>query len=67
MNKIKLTGLWKNTSKDGQTYYSGSLSPTVRVLVFKNNFKKEDRDPDLVLYLAPAEKKDGGFNDSPNG
>jgi hypothetical protein len=64
MNKLKLTGLWKNTSKDGQIFYSGSLSPTVRVLVFKNNFKKEDRDPDLVLYLAPADKKEDAFGDA---
>ena len=57
MEKIKLTGLWKNTSKDGQTYYAGSLSPTVRVLVFKNTFKKGEKEPDLVLYLAPNDRQ----------
>lgn len=40
MEKLKLTGLWKNTDKAGNTYYAGNLSPTVRLLIFKNNFKQ---------------------------
>ena len=55
--KLKLTGLWKNTDKNGKAYYAGSLSPTVRLLVFTNSFKEGERDPDLVVYLVPAEKK----------
>ena len=58
--KVRLCGLWKNESKDGGTYYSGSLSPGVKLLVFKNGFKKENRDPDLIAYLVPAEKRSPG-------
>ena len=60
MERLKLTGLWKNQARDGQEYFAGSLAPGVRVLIFKNGFKKDERDPDAVLYLAPSDwKKDG--------
>ena len=54
---IKLTGLWKRKSKSGKVYYSGNLSTTAKVLLFKNDNKKNDRDPDLVIYLARLGKK----------
>lgn len=57
MQKIKLTGLWQNKSKSGETYYGGNLSPGVRILVFKNGFKEGEKDPDLVMYLAPVERQ----------
>ena len=57
MDRLKLTGLWKNTDRKGDIYYAGSLSPGVRILIFKNSYKKEAREPDLILYVAPAEKK----------
>ena len=63
-NRIKLTGLWKNTDRNGNTYYAGSLGPTVRLLVFKNSYKKEEREPDLIVYLAPAEKREEGAESS---
>ena len=64
MEKIKLTGLWKSTDKSGNTYYAGNLSPTVRLLVFKNTYKQGERDPDLVAYLVPAEKKRASAGDT---
>ncbi len=66
MEKVKLTGLWKNTDKNGQAYYAGNLSPTVRVMVFKNNFKQGERDPDLVVYLVPSEKKSAATEAKPS-
>ena len=57
MEKIKLTGLWKNTDKSGGTYYAGNLSHSLRLLVFKNTFKKTERDPDLVVHAVSAEKR----------
>ena len=56
MNGVKLTGLWKN-QKDGKTFLSGSLG-TARVLVFPNEYKKGDADPDFNLVLAPKEEKE---------
>ena len=65
MERLKLTGLWKNQARDGQEYFAGSLSPGVRILIFKNSFKNEDRDPDLILYLAPNERQKDGDRNAP--
>ena len=54
--RIKMTGLWLNKSSDGQTYLAGRLSPTLKLLIFKNNYKKEgDNQPTHFMYLAPAD------------
>ena len=63
---VKLAGLWKQ-AKDGKTHYlSGNLGPGVKILVFVNKFKKEDKHPDYVVYLAPVEKKGTGSEPSPD-
>ena len=33
MEKIKLTGLWKNTDKSGDIYYAGNLSPSAGLAI----------------------------------
>ncbi len=35
MDGIKLTGLWKGKSKSGETYLSGKVSPTSRLIIFE--------------------------------
>ena len=65
MEKIKLTGLWKNEDKNGNGYYAGSLSPGVRIMIFKNGFKNGERDPDAILYLAPSERQKDGDGSPP--
>ena len=55
--KIKLTGLWRGENRNGEAYFSGSVNPTMRLLIFKNNHKGSERDPDLIAYLVPVEKK----------
>ena len=60
--KIKLTGLWKETSKDGQEYLSGGMVPGAKLLIFQNKFKSKPSDPDYIAYLAPK-KDNGGDND----
>jgi len=58
--KVKLTGLWKNTSKSGKTYYSGRLG-MAKLLVFENNNKRSNKDPDLTIYLTEwQERGEGG-------
>ena len=57
MNGIRLTGLWKETAKDGKTYLSGTLG-AVKVLVFANEKKAKDGDPDYNLVLAPREERE---------
>ena len=54
--RIKLGGLWQNKSKDGVDYLTGKLSPTVKILIFKNNYKQAgDNQPTHVMYLAPID------------
>ena len=55
--KIKLGGLWQNTAKDGSHYYTGRIGSEGKLLLLKNSYKKDLKDPDLILYLVKAEKK----------
>lgn len=55
---VRLTGLWKEEGKDGSSYLAGSLSPTSRLLIFRQTDKKSEKAPDYVAYLVPAEKKE---------
>jgi len=51
--RIQLSGLWKQESKSGKAYYSGSLGPSVQLQLWPNKFKEEgDKGPDLILYLV---------------
>ena len=47
---IKLTGLYKATSKDGQIYLSGKTQDGVKYLVFRNK-KQKDNHPDYNLFV----------------
>ncbi len=58
MESIKLTGLWKGKSKSGETFLSGKISPTSRLLVFPNSHKKSEKDPDYIAYLAPGQEEE---------
>ncbi|MGE0489760.1 MAG: hypothetical protein AB7S38_11185 [Vulcanimicrobiota bacterium] len=51
--KVPLCGLWARESKNGTRYYVGRLGGA-RVLVFANQQKNDDRDPDLQVYLQAA-------------
>jgi hypothetical protein len=57
--KLRLCGLWKNSSKDGKSYLSGTIGG-VKVIIFPNGFKKSEdsKDPDFVAYLVPNQPKD---------
>ncbi len=65
---IQLSGLWKQESKSGKAYYSGSLGPSVQLQLWKNKFKEEgDKRPDLILYIVKREpkKKPGEVRSTP--
>lgn len=53
---IEITGMWKNTDNNGNTYYVGYMG-NAKVLMFANKYKEQDSHPDAILYLAPKEKK----------
>ena len=57
MDAIKLTGLWKEKDKNGNTYLSGKLNELTSILVMPNTFKKESKDPDYFLYIRQNGKK----------
>ncbi len=54
---VRLTGLWKNTSKTGEQYLAGGLTHTSRLLIFKNH-KTTENAPDYVAFVAPKERKE---------
>lgn len=54
---IKLGALWN--PRNGGQVLTGSINGDVRIVVMPNRYKKEDKHPDWILYLAPNEKKDG--------
>ena len=58
MDMIRLTGLWKNKAKDGNTFLSGNLKGISSLLVMPNTFKKKENEPDYIVYIKPSEKKD---------
>ena len=65
---IQLSGLWKQESRGGKTYYSGSLGPSVQLQLWPNKFKeKGDKRPDLILYVVKRElkKKPGEVRSTP--
>ena len=57
-SKIKIGGLWKKEGKDGVVFYSGNLSYSSNLLIFKKEFKRSERDPDLILYISEKKKKE---------
>ena len=58
--KVKLTGLWKQKDKQGNTYLSGSLSPISKIMIMPNTFKEGgDKAPDYFMYVGTPEKKEG--------
>ncbi len=67
MDMTKLTGVWRNQDKNGNTYLSGSLSPITNLLIMPNTFKKSgDKAPDYFVYIAPKEKQETKTNDTPS-
>ena len=61
-NLIRLTGLWEIKKRDGKVYYSGKLGHSARVLLFKNDYAMDERDPYFFLCLAPLKKKEESEN-----
>ena len=65
-DKVRLTGLWKNESKDGGTYLSGSMSPSSQLLILENKYKDGDNDPDYIAFMTPN-KRDKKEKDKDKG
>jgi len=55
-SKIRVGGLYRNTSKDGKTYLTGYLN--LRLIAFENQYKRGDKDPDYILYVKPHQPRE---------
>ncbi len=56
---VEVCALWWNTSKkDGKKYLSGSFGPNNKVMLFPNQFKKEDKHPDYKMFMVKKERKE---------
>lgn len=53
---VKIAALWLNEGKDGKKFMAGYLGDA-KLLVFRNNYKEEDKHPDYIVYVAAKEKK----------
>ena len=56
MARVKLTGLWKSTDKDGRRFLSGSVGMS-RLMIFENGYKDKEKDPDYIAYLVASDKQ----------
>lgn len=54
--RVKISGLWSNTTKNGQEYLSGS-NGSVRYSIWPNGYAQGPNDPTHVLYLEQVQKK----------
>lgn len=66
-NLIKLAGLWKDTSANGDTYLSGQLAKHLKILVFKNKQKQPgSNQPDYHVFIKQLDlTKDKGPSSPP--
>jgi len=61
---VKIGALWTGRTKDGDLCLTGRMGDAV-LLVFKNKFKQEEKQPDYIAYVArPSDKKGDGPKDS---
>ena len=69
--KIRIGGLWEREMKGGGSFFAGRLNQGAQLLAFPNGYKKSPQDPDLILYLAPAqparERVGSGTHDDAGG
>lgn len=54
---VNVCGLWKNESRNGSTYLSGSLGG-LQILVFPVKEKRSDKSPDYTLCIAEKKREE---------
>ena len=66
-NDKEIGALWTRESKNGNSYMSGNIEvggETVRIVVFKNSYKKKDTHPDYLIYKSEPIKQTAETEDS---
>ena len=59
---IQIGGLWENKDKKDNVYLSGYLG-NAKIIIFKNGFKKEQKHPDWIMYIAEGKKREAPAGD----
>lgn len=59
---VSLGGLWLNRDKNGKLYFSGYLG-NAKLMIFKNERKEKDNQPDYYMMLANNRKQQATAND----
>jgi hypothetical protein len=54
--RVKVSGLWTNKTRSGDTYLSGS-NGSVRYSIWPNGYAKGESDPSHVLYIEAVAKR----------
>lgn len=65
-DKVKLGGVWKSKTRDGRTYYSGTINGNMRLLIFEVQ-KKNEKQPDLEIFLTTPEKREDDATSGTDG
>jgi|ERR1035437_7171418 hypothetical protein len=55
--RLPLGGLWFHQSNNGIDYLSGYMGP-LRITVFRNSYKTDEKHPDYVMWLSPRKRPD---------
>lgn len=53
MEGTKIARLWKQTTKDGKVYLTGSMTSVTRLVIIENDRKKDPKEPDYYAYVVP--------------
>jgi hypothetical protein len=72
-DQIEIGALWKKEGKN-QKFLSGSIKRSaipqgnedIQIVIFSNKFKKDDRHPDLRMYLSKPKPNTGAAAITPN-
>ena len=54
---LKVGALWKRIAKSGEEYFGGNIN--FDFIVCANRFKRDSKDPDLIVFAKKKKKKEG--------
>lgn len=63
--KQSIGALWEKKSAGGRTYYTGEIE-CKKIIVFKNDHKKEDKHPTFRIFLKDEMPKSENFEAQKN-
>jgi hypothetical protein len=61
---VRLGGLWRRKSRAGVEYLGGSLG-NGELLVFRNDRRRSDRDPEYTIFVAERRERETARTGSP--